>query len=399
MFTAITKSGQIISLLSRPHDPFLVDDKSPFFCPACSERVVLKKGTIRRWHFAHQNKTNCFSQSEPETEEHLHGKSVLYEWLTTKGFSPILEAFLPSINRKADLLFTWKTQTFALEFQCSSISTEEALQRSSDYLSIEVMPIWIYSLQRLRQKGKGRFSVQSFEWTGLRERNIDSRHALIYLCPAAASFYYLFPRAMPSASFLYADVYSLPVFDSPVEHIVNLPPTVNGPVVWNSDWLHQKKTWRFSSSQWRGKPDKTYIRQVFAGYRSDLPFFPAEAGWPILSMEIFRTPPYIWQSWLLLCFLPKLPLYQRFSLRMVIEALEPLLYDNTFMIRDLPFLSSPIEKAVYFYLELLKHIGILTNTGSGWKKINNIILPLSLEDAFHMDKKWSSNIFYKGTLD
>ncbi|WP_158736128.1 competence protein CoiA [Alteribacillus sp. YIM 98480] len=399
MFTALTNNGQTISLLTTPRECFPSHYPPPYYCPACSQNVILKKGTKRRWHFAHQSGSLCAYQSEPETEEHLAGKLVLYQWLKEKGLSPSVEAFISSIRRTADVLFTWKNNSYALEFQCSSISSEETIQRTKDYYSVGITPIWIFSLSRLRKMEGPRYVIHSFEWIGLRERRKDLRHAFIYFSPESSSFYYLFPRALPANSAVFGDVYTMPIIHTPIEHLIYLPNTLNGPLTWSANWMNQKKNWRFHTNQWRGKPDKTYMRQIFAKHRSDLPFFPSEAGWPSLSMEAFQTSSYIWQSWILLCFLPNIPLYQRFSSRTICHEIHSLILNDNFIIRELPSISSPIEKAVFFYLELLQRIGILKNTGAGWKKVKNIFLPISLEDAFKMDKKWSNIIFYKGIVN
>ena len=90
-----------------------------YYCPSCQNRVHLKAGSTIRPHFAHYKKEACAAFSEGETEEHLLGKQQLYDWLVGLGHSVEMEAYLPELMQRPDLLLEGK---IAIEFQCSGLS-------------------------------------------------------------------------------------------------------------------------------------------------------------------------------------------------------------------------------------------------------------------------------------
>ncbi|RSL31230.1 hypothetical protein D7Z54_22250 [Salibacterium salarium] len=392
MFVALTKTNERISLV---HSSNVVRDNPPYYCPVCQQEVVMKKGTKRRWHFAHRQSYECsVASAEPETEEHLAGKAELYKWLCSNGISPTIELFLPAIQRRADLFFTYRNQKYAIEFQCASISEKEALERTKDYLSEYIIPLWIFSSQRIRslQPEPSRFSIHSFEWIGLRERHHDHQRALTYFSPSSSTFYFLFPQAVLTSTTTFADLYSLAAVNTGLSLIIRLPATINGSRDWRKSWLYKKKQWRYKRNDWRNHKDKYYARRLFASLRSDIPYFPGEAGWPVNGMEYVETSTHLWQSVFLLQLLTTIPLYHSFSWRTVVEAFSPIM-SSQFTTRSLPLITNPLENSILGYLELLQKMKILHQTTTGWIRTEQIYLPRSLDEGFEMDKKRYRSIF------
>lgn len=112
-------------------------------CPSCKSRVHLKVGAVMRPHFAHYQNSSCDVFSEGETEEHIQGKMQLKEWLETQNIPVELEAYLPELKQRPDLLVTLNNQKIALEFQCSGISIEKVAERTKGYLNHGYCVIWI----------------------------------------------------------------------------------------------------------------------------------------------------------------------------------------------------------------------------------------------------------------
>jgi len=110
------------------------------FCPSCKGSVHLKKGTVMRPHFAHYHRENCAAFSEGETAEHVAGKMQLKEWLEKLGYQVALEAYLPKLKQRPDLLVDDK---LAVEFQCSPISIEKVAERTEGYRKNGYEVIWI----------------------------------------------------------------------------------------------------------------------------------------------------------------------------------------------------------------------------------------------------------------
>ncbi|NLM66093.1 MAG: competence protein [Enterococcus sp.] len=119
-------------------------EKEQYFCPSCQKEVLLKKGSVKRAHFAHRHLTTCAAFSEGETVEHLAGKFLLAEW--TKNGE--LEAYLPELKQRPDV----RWGQIAFEFQCSPLPLERFLERTTNYQKHDYVPWWLLG-QALLPKG------------------------------------------------------------------------------------------------------------------------------------------------------------------------------------------------------------------------------------------------------
>lgn len=118
-----------------------------FRCPACQGAVHLKRGAVLRPHFAHYKKEACAVFSEGETAEHLQGKLQLAAWLKKLNIPHELEAYLPALQQRPDLLITTPTRQLAVEFQCSPIAIEQVVARTTGYLEAGYEVVWLLGEQ------------------------------------------------------------------------------------------------------------------------------------------------------------------------------------------------------------------------------------------------------------
>lgn len=112
-------------------------------CPSCKTPVHLKLGTVIRPHFAHFQNEACDVFSEGETLEHVEGKLQLKEWIEKLGFKVKLEAYIPKLKQRPDLLVQVDDKQIALEFQCSFIPIQKVIERTKGYLNAGYEVIWI----------------------------------------------------------------------------------------------------------------------------------------------------------------------------------------------------------------------------------------------------------------
>lgn len=110
-----------------------------YFCPACKQPVQLKRGKNKIAHFAHFKHQACESFSEGETAEHLRSKNQLYQWLLQQNFPVQMEAYLPQLKQRPDIL----VGKIAIEIQCSPLSTTRFQERNQGYFSKGYHPWWI----------------------------------------------------------------------------------------------------------------------------------------------------------------------------------------------------------------------------------------------------------------
>lgn len=114
--------------------------KKKWFCPGCQTQVIIKSGKINRAHFAHKTRETCSLFSESESEEHLKGKKIIANNCEKYGIEYELEAFLPELNQRPDVLIEKK---IAIEFQCSSLSSERFKERTESYLDYGYQVVWL----------------------------------------------------------------------------------------------------------------------------------------------------------------------------------------------------------------------------------------------------------------
>lgn len=128
--------------------------KGSLFCPGCRQPVYLKRGKIKIPHFSHYQASDCFLFSEGETLEHLAGKQMLSQWFTQQEIPCMLEAYLPKLKQRPDLLI-WLDQKIpvAIEFQCSFISEANMIKRTQSYQKAGYKVIWILG-KRFKLKRK-----------------------------------------------------------------------------------------------------------------------------------------------------------------------------------------------------------------------------------------------------
>lgn len=62
--------------------PYNAEKNKNYKCIGCQQKLILKKGKIRKCHFAHYSETNCFYFEHPnESELHKEAKYKLASWL------------------------------------------------------------------------------------------------------------------------------------------------------------------------------------------------------------------------------------------------------------------------------------------------------------------------------
>jgi hypothetical protein len=62
--------------------PYKADKNKNYKCIGCQQKVILKKGNIRKCHFAHNSQTQCSYYEHPnESELHKEAKYKLALWL------------------------------------------------------------------------------------------------------------------------------------------------------------------------------------------------------------------------------------------------------------------------------------------------------------------------------
>lgn len=140
MLGAKDQQGNLFFLGQSNKSEYKEMKKQAWYCPACEEEVILKSGAIKQAHFAHRSLENCSVFSENESEEHLSGKLFFAEWCNYYQIPYEIEAYLPELNQRPDVLIDGQ---YAIEFQCSSLSIERFCERTQMYQEHGYHVIWV----------------------------------------------------------------------------------------------------------------------------------------------------------------------------------------------------------------------------------------------------------------
>lgn len=113
-------------------------------CPVCNAPMILKRGTRKHPHFAHEAHSAC--EVSGETLEHLKAKAFMYKGLKNNPAVECVDAectrfegIRPDIAFKPYGMKRW----IGIELQRSGISELEILQRSHRYEEAGVYLLWV----------------------------------------------------------------------------------------------------------------------------------------------------------------------------------------------------------------------------------------------------------------
>ncbi|MFG6115587.1 competence protein CoiA [Halobacillus sp. MO56] len=164
LLSAINAKGQFVQLAGQ-HIHELIHQKKheSYFCPQCKAPVLIRAGSKVVPHFAHFPNSDCPSSRSGEGIYHHKGKVRLWEWLKSQGYDVALEAYLPEIQQRPDVLLHTKKRRIAIEYQCAKIPDSEISMRTKQYLQVGIYPFWILGGNRLKRKGTNMIQLTSFD--------------------------------------------------------------------------------------------------------------------------------------------------------------------------------------------------------------------------------------------
>lgn len=147
----------IINCFDNKYDKYTLkkwSDKDKLVCPDCNKPYEYCHGEIVNPYFRHKEKSiECENiYSEPETQEHINGKMILYKWLLElqengEIQNVKLESYISETKQRPDLYFEKDGIRYVIEYQCTPIATEY-LERHRLYELAKVNDIWILGMEK-----------------------------------------------------------------------------------------------------------------------------------------------------------------------------------------------------------------------------------------------------------
>ncbi|MBU8877473.1 hypothetical protein BGM26_00535 [Bacillus sp. FJAT-29790] len=385
MLVSKTKQGEWFSLAENRNQGHLkaIRQKENFYCPECGEQVILKIGTKRMTHFAHQKGAACHESYERESEYHLKGKITLYEWLESKGLLPVLEPYYKEIAQRPDIGFNYNGVQFALEYQCSVIPEELFIKRTETYLKANITPIWLMAGKNIKRKGNTRAALSGFDYLFL-VKDAFGNWRLPAFCPVTNTFitmHHIIPVSVKNVltQFTITNLKSAKLS-------ILLDPICKTSLQ-AEDWLREIRKVKLYITHSQQSLRNKYLQELYA--HSIIPsFLPPEIGLPVPHAPYIETPAVQWQSYL---FMDILNQQEWISMEQILISFRRRVRNKDVRLRKLP-LNSNVNPliAVKEYINLLVKVNILQEVGTNrFRKINSMILAenqtqqMELEKAFY----------------
>lgn len=150
-------SNMLVALLEQERILASLASKGPtYYCPGCSEEVILKKGRKVIHHFSHKPPVTC-NWAAGETSLHLGAKEAFYNFFNAKGIPVEIELPLASKQLRADVHVIGRNGTpTVFELQHSSIALDEIERRTRLYFQEGIALTWIPLIQPEKLNGEVR---------------------------------------------------------------------------------------------------------------------------------------------------------------------------------------------------------------------------------------------------
>ncbi|MCA0989979.1 competence protein CoiA [Pseudalkalibacillus hwajinpoensis] len=384
MLTAQTMNGNLLNLADRQYrldELIQLRRSTSYFCPGCRQPVVMKLGEKRTWHFAHYGAHTCETQWERESNEHLTGKLQLYEWLKKDYSNVEVEYFLTKTNQRPDL-FLPHSQT-AIEYQCSSIDDKLLTKRTLSYESANIHVQWILSAKRLKRSYQSIYTMSSMDWAAASHHHRFP--TIYYYCPVERKFAtVLLHHSLTPTKFICSTLYTSALQTSYTPLFTKLP-DCKEQLHSYSIWLKQKKIWRQNPHGERSYAFFYLRKRLYAGGHS-IRFFPSEAGIPSEDNYWIETPAYLWQTWILLCYLPTVHFHSGFTFQSLFHAFAQVISSGLILPRYCPAHIDGIRAALKGYVKQLVRLKVLKEwDNERYEKLYQPTIHKQVEQCFHFD--------------
>ncbi len=149
--------------LGHLYSPFEAKDGKRYFCPACKQPVILRKGQIEKRRFAHKPDVNCNQEKIiHQTAKHLI-KKIVYEWKSETGKQPVIERFCEICGSPATQPLSEKVESvfFAYRLADGSIADVALLNKGKPIAAVKIKVT-----HEIDENKASRFSIPFIELEG-----------------------------------------------------------------------------------------------------------------------------------------------------------------------------------------------------------------------------------------
>jgi competence protein CoiA len=384
MLTALKEDGERICLGDGWQKEGLKDlrKKEVFSCPQCREKMILKLGDKRIFHFSHIKGSQCQFEHERESEYHLKGKMQLYHWLKQQQLKPEMEYYDPKMKQRADVIFFIGTKKFALEYQCSNISESLYRKRTNGYLANGYTPIWILGAKQLIRKKANITTLTEFHYLFLQKYS-SNIWVIPYYCSETQMF--IFQRSIQPISIrnTLSDLQLVKRDEITFNQFIS--PTVGKSINLNV-WIKELQSLKNKLIQFKGSHQNPLLTSL---YQSHLNLFllPPYVGLPIRNSLFILSPSLIWQTFLFIDVFIKWDVKKPIRFHDIYIAFMKRKLQNHIQIRNLPQLrEESIISVIHGYVQLLVRTGFLKRVNQQTYLLNqSVTIPQSVSEQLEME--------------
>lgn len=380
----------MISLAEKQDKTYLYNlrKKETFSCTYCNEKLILKLGTKRIYHFAHEKGAACTDSYDRESEYHMLGKLKIYNWLKGFGVSPHLEPYYPLIKQRADISFCLKGKTYVIEFQCSTISEDLFMKRTAGFRKLSLVPVWILAGKNINRIKNHKVAISSFQYLFL-NKNSSNEWFLPSYCPQTNLFIRLNNPVPISSRNAMTDFFIKPLDQLQVHDLLDPEITCQFHTEeWRRD-MHRFKTTLLTHGSFNKDP---FLLELYSLSLNPL-LIPPFVGIPLRLNPVIQNAPFIWQTYIFIDHLFTQPIGKRIHFHEVFVSILRRINRSQISLRNLPMIKErQLPFAINDYLMYLERIGIL-----GKENEKTFILMKPIEVAKNYDEwtRWEEKFYTK----
>ncbi|HLR61642.1 MAG TPA: competence protein CoiA family protein [Lentibacillus sp.] len=380
MLQAKTEYGNIITLASFTQKEISsLKEHTQFFCPACQEPVIAKAGSKMIPHFAHTSKSNCPVREGGEGPYHEKGKLLLYQWLKYQQLDAQLEAYLPTISQRSDILIKLKNKTVAIEYQCARIPSAEIIKRNKGYQREGIVPIWILGANQFNRRKRNEIGIDQFQLHFIHQFSSDFPLTLYFFCPNTLRFISFQDLYFPVMQRAMGKITIRKLNDMVFTDLFNASSFTRQDLF--QSWKQEKRSFRIRPSRRMFGRELMWNQWLYANaaHRETLPSI---IYLPVSAQFRMKTQPWDWQSRLCLEIIHPIAAGGTFSLQRCMHMLRHHVRHSA----SFPLINSNANP-VYQYLQLLEQLRIIRETAPNhFTKQNPIIFYEHIESALKGDE-------------
>jgi competence CoiA-like predicted nuclease len=363
LLTARTKSGKQICLGYDYKKEVLqtLRNKEEFHCPVCGEKVILKLGEQRIFHFAHNRGGDCRDLYEHESIYHMEGKRQLFQWLNRQRIRAELEYYDKEIQQRPDVVFFHNGKKFALEYQCSTIPESIFMKRTKNYIQNGYHPLWIIGGNHIHQKKKNIVSLSNFHYLFMRGTT-EGKYYIPSYCPNHQSFHIVGSILSYSVKNAFVQTTFIPLNKLVISTLLNPHLKEQLPI---DSWHRELDKSHLHWSLHQSPQQQRFLHEIY--HQNLNPYLlPPEIGLPVRHSILITTSPIIWQTYLYLDGLATKQPGGIIRLEDIRRSINRRIKRKEIIIRNLPQFehTDPLD-AIIDYLFQLENLGFLSRKGEG----------------------------------